>query len=324
MKICFLDNVDIPYTSNDIDSNKIRGAENILINLSSELNNLGHNVTVINNCKGNFVINGVNWIDFSIYNKYEFYDLAITNNDMRLFNNIKARKYIAFSHSVQTIEKFIRKKQLLSYIKFKPKIFFLSKYHEENRNIILKIFGSKRINWAVDEIFLNTKIDNNNRDDIAIFTSREDRNLSLLVEIWISKIYKKNNKLTLMVTPSPLANYDYGIVQRNFGTKKDLINDLIKSKVFLAPGHKSELYCIAAEEARELCIPIVTLGIGALSERVIHGKTGFIAKNQNEFASYTLDLFSNISIWNELRENLFKLRGTKKWSDVANKFINQI
>ena len=59
---------------------------------------------------------------------------------------------------------------------------------------------------------------------------------------------------------------------------KNLWQDLIKSKVLLVPGHKAELYCIAAEEARELCIPIVTLGIGSLSERVEHGITGFVAK----------------------------------------------
>ena len=33
MKICFLDNNLIPYTSKDITSEKLRGAENILINL---------------------------------------------------------------------------------------------------------------------------------------------------------------------------------------------------------------------------------------------------------------------------------------------------
>ena len=46
MKICFLDNVNVPYTSKDIYSNKIRGAENILINLSTEFSKLNHEVTI--------------------------------------------------------------------------------------------------------------------------------------------------------------------------------------------------------------------------------------------------------------------------------------
>ena len=39
------------------------------------------------------------------------------------------------------------------------------------------------------------------------------------------------------------------------------------------------------EEGRELCVPIVTMGIGSLSERVEHGKTGFIAQNEKDFSN---------------------------------------
>ena len=44
--------------------------------------------------------------------------------------------------------------------------------------------------------------------------------------------------------------------------------------------HKGEVFCLAAEEARELCLPIVTMGIGALRERVEHDITGYIANNK--------------------------------------------
>ena len=97
--------------------------------------------------------------------------------------------------------------------------------------------------------------------------------------------------------------------------------DLLKSKILLIPGHKSELYCIAAEQAKELCLPIITLGIGALSERVEHGKTGFIAKNEKEFASYAIDLFNNPTIFSEVKNNLLLSRGKNNWKDVANKLI---
>ena len=65
--------------------------------------------------------------------------------------------------------------------------------------------------------------------------------------------------------------------------RDELIKQLIMSRMIIFPGHKAELFCLAAEEARELCIPVVTLGIGSLSERVIHGKTGFIAKNKYKY-----------------------------------------
>ena len=62
---------------------------------------------------------------------------------------------------------------------------------------------------------------------------------------------------------------------------------------------------MAAEEARELCLPIITLGLGSLSEiGVHHGKTGFVAKNINEFAKYTLEIFSNKSLWNDILDQI--------------------
>ena len=70
----------------------------------------------------------------------------------------------------------------------------------------------------------------------------------------------------------------------------------MNSKVFITPGHKTEVFCLAAEEARELCLPIVTMGYGCLYERVEHNKTGFIAKNQREFIDYTNLILNNNDI----------------------------
>jgi len=324
MKICFLDNSIIPYTYNDLNSKHIRGGENAIIHLSNELSKLGNEIVVYNNCTDSCVINNVQWFNINLANKSVYYDLAFTNNDINLFNKINAKKYIAFSHSIQSIEKFIRKGQLFSYLKYKPKIVLLGKYHKENRNYLLKLFGTINLEWAVDQLFLETKLDENLIENRAIFTSRRDRNLDLLIKLWIKDIFPKNKSIKLYSTPSELIDNNYNIFERNFGDKKLMIQDLIKSKVLLVPGHKAELYCIAAEEARELCIPIVTLGIGSLSERVQHGITGFVAKNYEEFAYHTLKLFNDDKLWKNLRHNLIKLRGSKKWSKVAINMLNQI
>ena len=111
---------------------------------------------------------------------------------------------------------------------------------------------------------------------------------------------------------------------RKLDDRSKLIEDLKKSRVSLIPGHKAELFCLVAEEAKELCIPIVTLGIGCLGERVDHEKNGYIAKNNDEFAYYTLKLFENDSLWLSMRDNLIKERGLKTWKDTANNLLNQL
>jgi len=324
MKICFLDNSPIPYTANDLNSKLIRGGENALIHLSYELSLLGNEVEVYNNNKNDCTIDDVKWFNLRGANKNLVYDVAFTNNDIRLFDNIIAKKYVAFSHSIQSIEKFVRKGQLFSYLKYKPKIVLLGKYHKENRNYLLKLFGTINLEWAVDPLFLEAKLDENLIENRAIFTSRRDRNLDLLIKLWIKDIFPKNKSIKLYSTPSELINNDYNIFARNFEDKTTMFKDLLKSKVLLVPGHKGELYCIAAEEARELCVPIITLGIGSLSERVEHGITGFIAKTPEEFADYTLKIFNDENLWKDLRNNLIKLRGTKKWDKVAFNLLSQI
>ena len=192
--------------------------------------------------------------------------------------------------------------------------------------VIILLILDKHIDlrWGVDDIFLKTEITNEINKNQGIFISRPDRNLELLLNIWKNKIIKKNDKLKLLATENSYNFSDNSIISRKLDHRMKLINDLKSSRVCLIPGHKAELYCLVAEEAKELCVPIVTLGIGCLKERVDHGKTGYIANNKDEFASYTLELFKNDDLWNSMRNNLIKQRGKKTWSSVAKNLLNQI
>ena len=324
MKICFLDNIEISYTAEDLSSSKIRGAENILINLSNQLSILGHQVTIYNNCLQDRIINNIRWMNLNNIDQDFVYDLALTNNDIRLFDKVKAKKYVAFSHSIQTIEKFIRKRQLISYLKYRPKVVLISSYHNKNRSLLLKMFGSIKLEWAVDLLFLKTNLNDDIIENRAIFTSRNDRNLEMLIDIWKKYIFSSNKSAKLFVTPTSLIYNKYNIYTRKLADKNVLIQDILKSKVFLVPGHKGELFCLAAEEARELCVPIVTLGIGSLSERVQHGATGFVAKSPKEFAYFTLKILNDNNLWQTLRNNLISLRGSKTWDKVALNLIDNV
>ena len=231
MKICFLDNSPIPYTPNDLNSKDIRGGENVIIHLSKELAKLNNNVEVFNNNSESQTFDNVKWTNINNTNKENVFDYAFTNNDIRLFNKISAKNYIAFSHSIQSIEKFIRKGQLLSFLKYKPKVIILGKYHDDNRNFLLKLFGKINLQWAVDPLFLEAEIDDSNVENRAIFTSRRDRNLDILIDIWKKKIFPKNKSIKLFVTPSDLIENNFNIYSRNFDNKISLLKDMLKYKV---------------------------------------------------------------------------------------------
>jgi len=324
MNICFVDKTSFSYDANSLYSKELRGAESVIINLSEALVILGNKVTVLNNCYKSNTINGVNWVDIKSINQIGEYDLVIANGDCRLFKYATSKKNVLFSHSLQSVEKFIRKKQLFSYLKYKPIVCFISDYHQKNRAKLLYLFGSIHLRWSVDNLFLNSPISNKIDNKLAIFSSRPDRNLKFLLKVWSNSIAKKDKKLKLLATENDFNYNDKSILIRNLGSQKDLLNDLCRSRVCLLPGHKAELFCLSAEEAKELCIPIVTMGIGCLSERVDHNVTGFIANNENEFVEYTIKLFNDDNLWNIMRKNLQENRGKNNWSNVAKNLINQI
>ena len=115
MNICFIDNTKISYDQNSLNDKNIRGAERAVINLTIKLNKLGHKITVLNHIDSQSVYENIRFINIKNYNDNVIYDLAISNNDINNFNIIKATKKIAISHSIQPIEKFIRKKQLFAF-----------------------------------------------------------------------------------------------------------------------------------------------------------------------------------------------------------------
>ena len=323
MRICFLDKTEFSYSFNDKYSNKLRGAETVLINLSYELSKLGNEITVFNSCNKEYKEKNYSWfnIERAHNNSYEF-DIAISNNDTRLLNKIKAKKKFVISHSIQSIEKFIRKKQLLSYLKNKPQFLLLGNYHKSKMTKLVSLFGTKIIDYGIDNIFLKTKINTNINNNNAMFISRKDRNLNLLINIWKNKIYPKNKNAKLHITPlKDLRLNSYNIQNREFEDQHYLLKDLLNTRMVLLPGHVAELYCLAAAEASELCVPIITMGFGSLKERVNHGVNGLIAKDEDEFANYTIELFNNNELWFELRNKMIGMRGKKTWNNVANKFL---
>ena len=126
VKICFIDNTNFQYDSESINSEKLRGAETVLINITKELNLLGNEITVINNCSTSRMIENINWVNINTVKNVDYFDAVIANGDCNLFKYAISNNNILFSHSLQSLEKFIRKKQLLSYLKYKPKVCFLS------------------------------------------------------------------------------------------------------------------------------------------------------------------------------------------------------
>ncbi len=323
-KIYFIEN-SFDYNGDDLNNMKIGGSEKTLINISNQLaKNDDLIVKVFNNTSNSSLIQNVHWKNIKEVTPSDKPDYVVAMSDANLLNILNSNNNYLWSHSIQSFEKFIRKKQLMPFIKHKPIMILEGKYHYKNRNFLTSFFGKKILKIAPDDDFINTQIDIEFiPPPNAIFTTKSDRNLDFLIKAWEEIKIKNLNSKLFINPPYSLKETDKknDIYLRTKGDKKFLIENLKNSKVFITPGHKTEVFCLAAEEARELCLPIVTMGYGSLYERVEHGVTGFIAKNMKEFVNYTNLVLKDNTIYLKLRKNLFKRKNSRNYNNVKDDFI---
>lgn len=322
MKICFVDTTKLNYSYQDIRSKKIRGGESSLINLSKKLCEMGHNVTVFNNTNKEFFNKNYNWLNLNRIDKNKnYFEIVISNNDTKILSKFNSNKKFVLSHSLFTFEKAIRKNQLFAYFKNKPTYLLLGNYHKEKMTKIFSLYKSKIISYGVDEQFQKIPLPKTFNKDSSFFISRQDRNLNMLLNVWKNKVYPLRTNSKLFITPTNDRLEKYNIFNRKMVHRDEFIRQIIRSRMIIFPGHKAELFCIAALEASELCIPIVTMGIGSLSERVEHGVTGLISSNTKNFAKNILDMYNDNDMWLEIRSNLIKKRGENTWDKAASQFF---
>ena len=141
------------------------------------------------------------------------------------------------------------------------------------------MFGKHMITLSVDPRFYTEPVDLKKiPEPYALNNVRSLRNLDWLIDIWMNKFQNKEKKAKLFINPN-LISYteelrNSNIFERELGSREDLINELRNTRVFAYTGHKSDIWVLTVEEAVQMCVPVVTYGIGSVEDRVIHMKPG--------------------------------------------------
>ena len=148
----------IPFNVKDLNSPSIGGSEKTLINISSELGKFENLIVkVFNLSKKKEIFDSVEWNNISEISFNYTPDFLIAMSDVNLLSLINSKKKFLWAHSVQSFEKFIRKKQFFSFIKNKPLVILEGRYHYKTRSKITSFYGKKILNLAADYDFLNTE-----------------------------------------------------------------------------------------------------------------------------------------------------------------------
>lgn len=325
--ILFIDNSNSDFTGLDLNTTKVRGTESSLILLAESLVKNNIYVKVLTEINEDVSCNGVIYSNKNVHQETH-YDLCVAISNANLFNNISAKKKVVWSNSLQPFEKFLRKKQLLPFLKHKPEVVTMCNYQFYKRSYLTSMYGKHMISLSVDPRFYTEKVDLENiPSPYALNNVRSHRNLDWLIDIWTKSFNNKNGKAKLFINPNLIEYSDemkeLNIYERKYGSRDDLINELRNTRVFAYTGHKSDIWVLTVEEAVQMCVPIVTYGIGSVADRVMHNETGFIAKNDEEFAKYLEMLLFDDEFYNKIRRKMFKRRGFKNWDFIADIWIKK-
>ncbi len=184
------------------------------------------------------------------------------------------------------------------------------------------------ISLSVDPIFYTEDVDINFIPNKNVLNNvRSLRNLDWLIRIWRKNFKNKDNQAKLYINPGLISYTDHfkknNIFERKYGTRKELIDELKNTRVFAYTGHKSDIWVLTVEEAVQMCVPVITYGIGSVKDRVKHGETGYIVKNDDEFAYYMEKLLFDDEFYLKLRRKMLKNRGFKNWDYIANIWIKK-
>lgn len=343
MNILMIYDNDLSYF--DIHEKAIAGTQTAFYDLSRSFLKLGCNVTVLTKTNREYHENNYKWVNLKFNITNHHFDLMIVNVSPRLlydFRKVKVTSKILWIHNEA---KYLLYFSRLKYIiRFLPKIVFSGKYHRSTLPKFIPTGGRYIIPYGLNEGIFKVKR-NETKNMKVYFTSNPLRSLRWLVDIWETKIHpvvpeaelhifsgwktygiwgnQVKNRMQVEIDYA-LSKSASNIVVREVLPKKELFEELKQGRAMLYKGDRAETFCLAVAEAQALGLPAVVCNLGSMSERVINGKTGYVAKNDNEFIKSTLKILTDDELWFSFHRHAIEESLQLTWDKSAKNFIDLV
>jgi glycosyltransferase involved in cell wall biosynthesis len=273
--------------------------------------------------------NGVHWLPLENASALPPLDAAVALNSTRLFHGVRAARKLTWWHNPPAIRQQVKRRNLLALLRHRPVAVLLSAYQSGLLPWWIPYRGRAIIHHGVGENFFLASEDDKPRKRRAVFASQPSRGLAFVAECW-RKVNAALPDAELHVF-CPQAKQEEaarltagasGIVVRGSVSRDQLGRELREARVMLIPGVADETFCLAAAEATASGVPLVTLGIGALAERVRDGETGFLVADGKAFSEAAIRLMRDDNLWLQQHRACVSHTGLARWSDRAREWEN--
>ena len=309
----FLPALDDPFAGG------LGGTEQAVIHLTGALAAVGEIVTVAGASAAPRLWNGVTWQPAPP----AYADITVAINDARLLPR-GARECAIWFHNEVEFGKELRRGRLPAIIRARPTAVFIGIEQARIASALLPFRQRVVIPYGLSDRILRASVATAPPPPLALFTSQAYRGLKEVLAMWQVDVAPSipDAKLHAFIAADDLVECRALATGGGVTISPRIGNDAVlaqlqQTRVLVAPGHVSETFCLAAAEAIAMGVPVVTLGIGSLKERVRDGIDGFICKTYAEMAEKTRALLTDDALWSRMQAAGIATRKAQDWQSVA-------
>ena len=322
LQFCFLDTRP-KYDAHLLASEAMGGVQKGTILLAEALVRRGHQVHIYNDRDSSDVINGVSYHPVEGA-KVPDAAIVVSNNSIKIFDRVPEHTKVLWSRNNINLSRVRKEKSIGRIFKSKPHIVFPGTctakkcpwyFPFKTRNVILH---------GVDPTF-EPAHRNEAPAPVAVFASQPNRNLWRVIEAWEKTIHPQLPDAKLMICypkeklyPEELEGKEAQGIEILGSLPKDELHALYaRARVLIYPGHRTETFCNVAAEASNTGLPICTMGMGSLKERVQHGTNGLVSRSIASLGRDALRILKDDELWMTLHRNAIAASAGTSWDARA-------
>lgn len=289
--------------------------------LAEALTRRGHEVSIFNKRATPVEVNGVLYRPQEEVASVAPSTIAVSNNSVSVLGQAPTPHRVVWGRLEIRLARLRKKRDLLPVLRLRPHLVVPSGYSARRTQFIIPFRSRQIIEHGIDNAFLQFEPSSEPPAPIAIFASQPARGLDLVLKAWVEQIHPQLPQVRLHLYlpkddqhPGSLLDMaEKGVEVKGSVSKQELAQAFRNARVMIYPGHKEETFCNAAAEAVATGLPLVTMGIGALAERVRHGVDGFVAPTVQGMGEDALRVLTDDALWRRLHPAGIEVSRARSW-----------
>jgi glycosyltransferase involved in cell wall biosynthesis len=221
---------------------------------------------------------------------------------------------------------------------FRPTLVFAGSYHASTLPAWAPTGGRAVIPHGISEQFRQVTPAPSPPPPRALFVSNPMRGLSWLLDVWERLIQPRAPGAELHLYAGPAvyagggkhgaamqavldrARQVPGVLLQAPVAKSELARVYASSRALLYGGDAEETFCLAVGEAQAAGLPCVLRPIGSLPERIVANRSGFLADDDEAFASAAVRLLTDDALWTSQQAASIATQRARGWDQAAAEF----